>query len=169
MNILSLIAFANALIGSFLSVNILRLGYKSIQNILFLMTALGVVLWSFSYVFIYPNENVDSIWLWYRISSIAWCTILSFLLHFTLYITGRKNLTSNKLLIILIYIPSVAFLIRSWTGVLVAEQFIPNPSFGTLEIHALGSFWYFAYMFYAPVLFNYNNFPGIQVEKDNEQ
>lgn len=165
MNILSLLSYTSALIGLFLAITAIRLNYRAIENRLFFLLSLCVAIWSFARAFVYIGEDIETMWVWYRISAIGWTMITTFDLHFILYLTGAKSLTSNRPLMLMMYAPSIVFLFKAWTGFLLAKEFIPNPDFGAAEVANSDSVWYYLFTLHTIVYYLFSVFALINWKK----
>jgi PAS domain S-box-containing protein len=124
---------------------------KSPVNRLFLFTCLSFFIWSFAYGFFYLAPAKHDAWFWYRISALGWISFSSLILHFFLLMTKRNKLLRSPLLYLWLYLPPLVFLYRSFTGVLIAVDFIPT-GWGYFEIQQGNSPWYAS--FFAYYLFN---------------
>ena len=123
---------------------------KSPVNRLFLFACLSFFIWSFAYGFFYLVPAKQEAWFWYRISSVGWISFSSLLLHFFLLMTNRKKMLSSPLLYLWLYLPVLLFIHKSFTGVLIAVDFIPT-GWGYFEVQEGKSLWYVAYFAYYSV------------------
>ena len=124
---------------------------KSPVNRLFFFTCLSFFIWSFAYGFFYLAPAKHDAWFWYRISSLGWISFSSLILHYFLLMTKRNKMLRSPLLYLWLYLPPLLFLYRSFTGVLIAVDFIPT-GWGYFEIQQGNSPWYASYFAY--YLFN---------------
>lgn len=85
----------------------LSLDFHGYINRVFMMISFCLMVWAlgFSIVIIAPNEA--SAVFWTRISAIGYELIYSLLLHYTLIITGAKQIITKKWFLALIYLPAM--------------------------------------------------------------
>ncbi|MGE5381205.1 MAG: methyl-accepting chemotaxis protein [Methylocystaceae bacterium] len=154
MNELSLLALASFFVYIVLGVASAGKDLKSAVNRGFLYLCSSLAIWSFAYSFVYPLTNAtpanqESIWFWYRLSALGWCTLPSIALHFSMILTGKNKKLGRlwPLLLVVIYIPSLVELAQNFTGILIAETFIPS-AYGMVEVQRTSSLWYLAHNLY---------------------
>jgi diguanylate cyclase (GGDEF)-like protein/PAS domain S-box-containing protein len=107
----------------------------------FFLQCLSLTIWAFSYAFVYQAPGKESLWFWYRMSSLGWCTIGGITLHFFLLLWGKEKLLKKPWVYILLYLPGLILVYQVWNGVVVTKDFTLGP-LGWAEIPAPESFWY---------------------------
>ena len=147
MNAFSLLSFLSFMICVFLAGQVLRLDRRSRTNRVFVGLCASLGVWAFAYTFVYPATESETFWFWYRLSGIGWTTFAAFALHFFLSLTETERVLKRWWLVVLLYVPGVVFLVRLWTGTLLAEAFMVGP-LGVVEVQAAGTPWYSAYSIY---------------------
>jgi diguanylate cyclase (GGDEF)-like protein/PAS domain S-box-containing protein len=145
VNLFSLSSFFAFAIYLYLGVYALRLDVKSSLNRVFGLLCLSLAVWAFGYAFVYPAPDKQSVWFWFRLSSIGWCTFGGIALHFLLVLTKKEKILSQWWLYPLLYVPGLFFLYRSWTGVLTAGDFIWTP-LGWSEVIAPEGAWFWLHI-----------------------
>ncbi len=148
MNIFSLLSFGNFLFLVFLGVYTLTIKPHSKVQILFTLILATIGVWAFGYTFIYTAKSEPTVWAWYKVTSFGWSYIQAFVLHFTLFLTGRRKLLKTIWGYLIIYLPGTILFYKALTGVVIAKKFILNAPYGTSEVHATDSFWYFFFLVY---------------------
>lgn len=107
---LSLLFFVSFCVYVFLGLYILFLNAKSILNRLFFMITFSLCLWAFGFSMCYLTQDYTTAVHWRMFSAIGWTTEFSFLLHFLIVLTERKELIKKHWIYVIIYLPAVIFL-----------------------------------------------------------
>lgn len=117
-------------------------------NQVFFYLCMALAVWAFAYSFVYPvsHESEENIWFWYRISALGWCTVPAIALHFSLVLT-RQGLAKKRWIYLLIYLPSIIFLYRVFTGVLIAYSFRQFDNIN-IELIDASNMWFMAFVLY---------------------
>ncbi|MBI5606923.1 MAG: diguanylate cyclase [Deltaproteobacteria bacterium] len=136
-SILSLLAFAFYVHLGFYAY---RLEPKSKLNRLLLILCLDLSWWAFTYSFVYSAPDKEVLWIWFKLSAPAWCTIGGMTLHFLLRLSRKETILKKWWIFPLLYLPGIIFTFRAWTGVLTAKDFVPT-SLGWIEVGAPESIW----------------------------
>lgn len=147
MNLLSLFSFLLSILAILQGISVLRIDHKSGTHRIYFLLSLLFWIWSFSYTFLYPAQDINHAWLWYRISSIGWIIIPAVFFLFTLHLTQYIHRIPKWIVPVLFILPAV-MLIRSMTGIFFASDFIISESNRTiLEVVTITP-WFFAYIIY---------------------
>lgn len=109
LRILSLMFFSVFSISIFLGLHVLFINPKNSLNRLFFGICHSLSIWAFAFSMVNSSKNYEFVFFWRRISSIGWGTIFAFLLHFTLILTGHREILKKRWIYYLLYLPSVVF------------------------------------------------------------
>lgn len=120
----------------------LKADEKSSLNRVFFFLCLSFFLWTFFYSFLFQQAHAERVWVWFRLSSLGFCTFGGLSLHFLVLLSGRRFGLSYYLFS---YVPSALFIFRSWTGSITAKDFLPS-SFGWAEVLDVDSPWFASYV-----------------------
>lgn len=129
----------------YLGLHAVFLDRKSIANRVFLLLCISFSTWSFAYTCMIDASSVGELWFWNSIGAAGWCSFAAFFLHFIFLLTGKPAFRSNKLFIMILYTPSVVFLLKEIMGSLTAKYFILH-EYGWSEEHPLRSIWFWSYV-----------------------
>ncbi|AGK96187.1 diguanylate cyclase domain-containing protein [Clostridium pasteurianum] len=111
MYFLSLLSLICSIIYLYIGVNIFRLKKDSILTRLFILSCVGMFIWSSSYGLFYITADNTQI-VFSKIASLGWCFCPALLLHLCLIFTKNK-FSKKRILAYAIYIPgSIFFFIR---------------------------------------------------------
>lgn len=147
MNILPLFSLASSLVYFAMAVFVLRLDVRSRTNKAFFLLCLCLAWWAFFYTFVYnAPDNVTAI-RWFKVSSIGRCIFASVALHFILLLTKKERMLKRPWIYALLYIPPLAFIYQTWTGIVTAKDFIYGP-LGWTEVIDFKSPWFSFYLLY---------------------
>ncbi|MBN1613086.1 MAG: diguanylate cyclase [Deltaproteobacteria bacterium] len=141
MNLLSISSFFAVVVYLYLGIYALHLDIHSRLNRIFGLLCLSLSVWSFGYAFVYAAPDKPSVWFWFRISSLGWCTFGGISLHFLLVLTRKEKILKQWWLYPLLYVPGLLFFYRSWTDVLTAGDFLWTP-LGWTEVIAPEGAWF---------------------------
>lgn len=146
-----LFSFAAFITYLFLGIQVFRMEPSSSRNRWFLAFCMSFAVWSFAYIFVYPDHPKDQIWFWYRISSIGWCAFPAISLNFMISLTRfgrRKNAGMTRdIFRYALFLPSIVFIVRAFSGTLIAKDFTVH-AWGNIEVQDISSPWYWAYLIY---------------------
>jgi diguanylate cyclase (GGDEF)-like protein/PAS domain S-box-containing protein len=147
-------SFSAFLIYLYMGIQVFRMDPSSRKNRWFLYFCLCFAVWSFAYVFVYPDHSKQVIWFWYKISALGWCSFpaiaINFLLALTLY-EKKKGRPFGMTIHYIFFIPAVVFFLHAYNGTLIAKDFVFR-TFGNIEVQNVDSPWYWAYLAYMAVL-----------------
>jgi diguanylate cyclase (GGDEF)-like protein/PAS domain S-box-containing protein len=118
----------------------LNLDPRSRVNRYFLLLCLDLAWWAFAYAFVYSAPNKEAVWFWFKLSAPAWCLIGGVGLHLVLVLTGQNKFLKRWWSYPLLYLPGIAVLLRVWTGVVTAKDFI-RTEIGWAEVITSDSPW----------------------------
>lgn len=123
---------------------VLRNNPRSLENQLFLGMSLCIALWLAGISIGYSTFSEESARFWFRVASPGFIFLHCFTLHFVLIHTGSVQKKLEPIVAISLYLPSLAFQYRAWTGILVFKRFsyaggfwIGEPDFGALSFMLL--------------------------------
>jgi PAS domain S-box-containing protein len=127
-----------------MGIYVLKLDRYSSTNKVFFLNTIIVALWDLGYMFVYYLHDIELIWLFYKISAIGWCSYSGFTLHFFLLLAQKNYLFKKWWFWIIVYLPSLIFIIKTFSGQLVAIDFL-NLNNVNFEIQNTKSLWYNLY------------------------
>lgn len=145
LSFLSIITFLSSIT---LGIWCIILDPKSKLNQAFLLISISAAIWSFGYIFVFKENDKETIWFWYRFASIGWLFIFFAGYDFFYFFLDLKNkfrrilLFIRNLYLILIFLP----IIFQFTGTLFVVDFIKTP-FGNAEVIDIHSPGYFIIIF----------------------
>ncbi|HOC61345.1 MAG TPA: EAL domain-containing protein [Smithellaceae bacterium] len=106
-NLISLLFFLAMVVYFFLGVYVIRLNFGSVIHRLFFCICLTLCIWSLSFSIANSAMSYEMSLTWRRIGAIGWGTLYSFLLHYTLCLTGKQNVLKKRWIYALIYLPAI--------------------------------------------------------------
>lgn len=113
-SILSLFAFIAYIYIGFCT---LKLEMKPSIKRLYLLLCTALVIWSFSYAFVYVSAGDHGFWI--KLSALGWCFFAALVLHLVLVITDNP-VVGSKAVLFCMYIPACVFFYMSvflfWPG-----------------------------------------------------
>lgn len=140
LNLFSLLSLLAFMVYIHLGLYAYHLEPKSRLNRMLLVLCLNLGLWAFAYSFVYSAPNKEVLWIWFKISAIGWCTVGGIGLHFMLILSQKGSILKRPWIYLLLYGPGLILLVKAWTGVLTAKDFVPTP-LGWGEVLAVESPW----------------------------
>lgn len=146
MNLLSLASWTGFLVALFTGIDGLKRNRRTLKGWLFFLLAFSIAYWCFGYAFLYPAENPDRAWFWYRFTAPAWSFLPAIVLHFFLVLTDTRSLLRRA--VPLYYFLGGISLVRVHTGLLIVKELLVGEALGTVEVHGVGSPWYLFYLVY---------------------
>jgi diguanylate cyclase (GGDEF)-like protein/PAS domain S-box-containing protein len=144
MSLLGVLSLVSSFIYFSMGLHAFRLSPRSQLHRAFLALSISLTTWAFAYSFIYASPTKEAIWFWYYLSSLGWCTFAGIALHFFIILSKHGGEPDKPALYPLIYVPCLLFVHRAWTGVLLAEDFIPTP-LGWVEVLNPRNLWFSLY------------------------
>lgn len=148
MNAFSVLALLSCFVQIQFGLHVFHLERRSTTHRLFLLTCLSFAVWAFFHAFVYPIQDPQTVWPWFRLSALGWCTAPAVSLHFMISLTRRESRRPlSPALWLPLYAPAAVLLGRAWSGVLSAYTFVPTP-FGMAEVQNTTSPWYLAHLAY---------------------
>ncbi|MDI6801038.1 MAG: EAL domain-containing protein [Thermodesulfovibrionales bacterium] len=147
MNILSLFSFSAFWIYLYLGFYTIRLDHRSRLNWIFSSLCLVFAVWAFSYTFFYSAPDKESVWFWYRISSIGWSSFPAIFMHYSLVLTEREKTSDRPLVYPFLYLPALTYIYKGSTGTLLVKDFVYQ-GLGWCEVAASDSIWFWSYVVY---------------------
>lgn len=143
-----LLTFLSAILYESLALFVLRRQYRSTASLLFSVLCHLFAVWAMGYTLMYAALDRDDVWLWYRFGSIGWCLIPATGLHVFLRISaGPRPEKWRSLTVAFMYAVGLAFLARSWTGVLFARDFVHARYYWSEVLEVDG--WMVAFLIYS--------------------
>ncbi len=145
------ISFVSFFVYLFFGFYVFSLNPKLWLNRIFLLMTSSFAVWALAYTFIFLSVQPEEVFYWYRISSIGWCSVSAFLLHFVLLFT--KKMVQKKWLIVLIvsYLISLIFIAKSFLGVIYTADFVRVDNYW-IEKADIASPWFIGYIIYNTLL-----------------
>jgi PAS domain S-box-containing protein len=146
MNILQFLHFFVFLFYSCLLIFLLWKDPKSLLNRACAAFFASLALWSFAYIFVHNfNISKDTARLFDNISSIGWASFGSFFLWFSLIFTEKNKILKTKIILPLIFIPSLLFIYTQWAGLLTVDYI---KRYWGWEAVWSSSIWWHSYFYY---------------------
>ncbi len=130
MKLASIIALFSLLIYLYFGLNAFKMNRKALLNKIFLIVCINYSVWSFFSISQYSASSIEECWLWYKLSAPFSFLSVGLLMHFYLVLCFNKRI--NKLVYILIYIPTVFFIVDTLLGNYYINDFVFG-SFGWYE------------------------------------
>ncbi|MBP7603060.1 MAG: PAS domain-containing protein [Spirochaetes bacterium] len=127
MNILSFFGAFSFCFAIFQGVYVLAQDARAAANRLFFGITICIALWSLAAAFGYSASERTDVFMWVRVSTFGYVFLHTFTLHFCVNLArgGRPH----HPLFYLIYLPSLFFLYRGHTDILIFSDFIREGSF----------------------------------------
>lgn len=147
MNLLSLLSFFTALISLLLGFYVFLVNKKSRINQSLLFLCLSLFIWSFSYTFVYPENDQTTVWFWYRLSSLGWCTLPFFSLLFLVHLSGFSIFDKNVWLTTILFLPAILFVYLCYFQPFLIADLVMG-KYGVLEIPSPQFFWRIIFTIY---------------------
>ena len=124
-DLISLLFFLAVVMYFMLGFYVIRLNPASIIHRLFLCLCLIMCVWSFSFSMATSAASYEHSVAWRRVAALGWGTLYSFLLHYTLCLTGRQNIFRKRWVYLLIYLPAAVnvFVFSLW-GKLALNRYV---------------------------------------------
>jgi diguanylate cyclase (GGDEF)-like protein/PAS domain S-box-containing protein len=148
-HILPYLSLTAALVFVTLGIYTLHQDPSSRPNRLLFSLSLSLGIWAFGYAFVYHAETPESLWFWFRFSSLGWCMVGGICLHFLMLLTRRNDILERPWIHIALYFPGALLFVRSLTGTITATDFfythlgwveITNPTNPWFWIHTANLF-----------------------------
>ncbi|MGE5415898.1 MAG: ATP-binding protein [Acidobacteriota bacterium] len=124
MNLYSLLSFFAFIVYIYLAVYAVRLDRKSRLNLTFFLICAGNAVYSLCFTFLYPATDKETVWLWYKISSIGWASISAFALHFAIELTNHGKWFRRWWSYLLLYLPPIVSVYITFTSHLIVQDFV---------------------------------------------
>lgn len=86
---------------------LLHISIKSTLHWVLLLSCLMLCIWTFSFCIANSAPDYETSLFWRRAASFGWGTFFSFLLHFTLLLTGHDKLMRKNWVYLVIYVPAL--------------------------------------------------------------
>jgi len=141
MNLFTILSFLSAAIYLCLGLYAWRKEPGLRLTKIFFLQCLSLAAWAFFYAPVFQAPNKETLWFWYKMSSLGWCTIGGITLHFFMLLCGKERLLKKPWIYIFLYLPGLILVYQAWTGIVVTKDFIPG-ALGWIEVPAPDSFWY---------------------------
>ncbi len=148
--IYSLVFVAVAAIYTIIGTCVFSLNTKSVLHKTFFFVNLSLGIWAFSYSILNSAATYEEALLWSRVSVLGWGIVYSFLLHYCLVLTDKKEFLKKKWAFVLIYFPACinvfVFGFNASTAHSAFELLKTNA--GWVNISENGFFDYYFYVYY---------------------
>lgn len=108
----------------FLTLHVMRFGFKSPLNRSFLLASFSLLLWTLSNVFICYTKVSETCLFWYKAGSFGQSFFTAFILHFYIIFTGRGKFFCKLWRYILYYLPPSILFIGFFTADVIVKEFI---------------------------------------------
>lgn len=141
MNFLPLLGTASLMAFAYFSFKIAR--FKPRSELTFFALCMNVLFayWSLISIFNYGHSDPELVGLVYHAGSPCWNLFGSFGVHFVLFVTERRKLLKNKLILAIIYLPGVVSLILNNT--LMLGEMTKNRGYWIFELKQEWPFYFF--------------------------
>jgi PAS domain S-box-containing protein len=121
----TLISFLCSIAYLYMGVYTIRLEPDSKLNRIFLVLCAISAWWSLTYSYIFMAERIETVWFWYRLSSIGWCNFPGLTLHFSLILAGLEGRVRRLILYPALYLPGLVATLVVYSPVpLVVQDFV---------------------------------------------
>ncbi|MEW6187806.1 MAG: diguanylate cyclase [Thermodesulfobacteriota bacterium] len=137
LSLVSLLSFAVYL---YVGLYALNLDPRSRINRFFLLLCVDLAWWAFFYAFVFSAPDKEAAWFWFKLSAPAWCLIGGIGLHLVLVLTEQNRFLKRWWSYLLLYLPGITVLLRTWTGVVTATDFT-RTEIGWVEVISPDSLW----------------------------
>lgn len=146
----SVLFFAVFIIALILGLYVLQNNSKAPANRCFFAMILSVCFWSLGFSLAGPAAKVETSEIWRRFAAIGWGTLYANVLHFSLIITGKKNVLKKWWIYLLLYLPAVlnilAFVIPA--GLAKDPYLLELTEFGWVNIAGTSAWDWLFYIYY---------------------
>ena len=146
--IYSLVFFATATIYTIIGTYIFSLNVKSALNKTFFCVSLSLGIWAFSYSLLNSAITYEEALLWSRVSFFGWGVVYSFLLHYCLILTDKKEFLKKRLSYALIYFPAFINIFIFGFNSYTAQFELLKTNAGWINISENGFFEYYFYFYH---------------------
>ena len=106
LNGLSLLFFAVFSICAFLGIYVLFLNLRNTLHHLFFLVCLSMGIWALSFSMVNSTQYYELALFWRRIAVLGWGTFFSFLMHFLIILTEKRDILKKWWIYLLIYVPA---------------------------------------------------------------
>lgn len=122
MSFFPFLHFFDSLAYLYLAVFILLKNPKALVNRLMAAVVTAMMVWSFTMIFVHnPLVSKKTATFAAHINAFGWCTFSSFMLWFVLAYTGKTAILKKKWLYLVLFLPSLFFLYKQWTGYILVD------------------------------------------------
>lgn len=150
--LISMLFFITFCVYVLFGVYVLGMNRRLLLNRLFFALCFSLCLWSLGLTFAVNAGNAATCLVWWRFSSLGWCTFCSILLHLMLVFTDIRPV-HRKLLLFISYAPAAVFVFAFciFPETVKSLYSFENTPFGWVNA-AEGSFWQVSYTIYSSAL-----------------
>ena len=172
MNLLSLLAAANAFGFVVLGIKVYRLNPRERLNRLALLLYCSIVLWATTYSQLYGAPTADLAMLWHKIGSIGGILFCALTAHFFLILSEQADKLNRALFVIILYTMPAIMIIRSFAapGTVIASGMIQSTiGWGWTYQSNIDSPWFWIYFIFQSCCFSLAIYSFIKWVKKNRQ
>ncbi|MBP7585204.1 MAG: PAS domain S-box protein, partial [Spirochaetes bacterium] len=121
----TLLSFISSIAFMYMGIYGIRLEPNAKLNRIFLALCTIWAWWALTYSYVFMAERVETVWFWYRLSSVGWCNFPGLTLHFALIATAYEERFRKVWLYPALYLPGLLATAAVFSNVpLVAEDFV---------------------------------------------
>lgn len=172
MNLLSLLAAANAFGFVVLGVKVYRLNPRERLNKLTLLLYCSIALWATTYSQLYGAPTADLAMLWHKIGSIGGILFCAMTTHFFLLLSGKADKLSRPLFWFLLYTLPLIMIVRSFAapGTVLASGMLQSTiGWGWTYKSNIDSPWFWLYFVFQLICFSLAAFSFVNWVKKRRQ
>lgn len=140
-NVFSAMFLMTFVVYIFLGIQIVFRAGRSVRTLLFLAINVALAVWSFGYAYAVRAESMHTSLTWYRFSALGWTLFYALMLHFSVFLTRRKNSSGHTKWIWLLYLPAVFFVFSYALSPAEASRLFNLNQTGAGWINRPGSSW----------------------------
>lgn len=147
----SLVFIVSAIVSIYWGLKIIALNPKAIINGFFLLICISLGIWSFGFAMANLSQSIETATLWRRFSAVGWTSIFSFMLHFLLLITSKRNDGNLVKYRLLIYIPAIInmYIFAFSTSMANVQYNLLKINYGWTNVAVNNGWDYFYYFYYS--------------------
>ena len=109
-----------------------------------LIICLNFALWSFAYTFMHISEDLETAFLWYRLSTIGWLFFIPLIVHLLVLMSGNERFINRVFLLVIYGTPSAALV---WVNVfLIDTSLMHRVAGGWTTVYDIGIVWTTLYL-----------------------
>ncbi len=144
MNLVSTLLLVSFLVYLYLGITTYRLNKESRINRLMLIICMNFALWSFAYTFMHMSEDLETAFLWYRLSTIGWLYFIPLIVHLLVLLSGNERFINRVFLSVIYGTPSAALV---WVNIFIIDpSLMHRVAGGWTTVYDIGIVWTTLYL-----------------------